>query len=121
VYGWSTKLKFRHYFQNILTPAYDAVYTQPNKQQFCNFITSNSSKTEKVLVERPRGVFRSSNMSAREQLERERIGTQRPVQEEALVAEILKAINSIRYGAVHLILQDGRVVQIEKTEKVRLV
>ena len=60
-------------------------------------------------------------MSAREPLERERNGVQRPLQEESLVAEILKAIHSIRYGAVHLILQDGRVVQIEKTEKIRLV
>ena len=60
-------------------------------------------------------------MSIREQVDRERIVVTRPAHEDVLVAEILKAIRSIRYGAVHLILQDGRVVQIEKTEKVRLV
>jgi hypothetical protein len=60
-------------------------------------------------------------MSVREQLERDRNAALRPAHEDVLVAEILKAIRSIRYGAVHLILQDGRVVQIEKTEKVRLV
>ena len=60
-------------------------------------------------------------MSVREHLERDRSAGSRPEHEDVLVAEILKAIHSIRYGAVHLILQDGRVVQIEKTEKVRLV
>jgi len=60
-------------------------------------------------------------MSVRDQLEHDRKVIQRPAHEDVLVAEILKAIHSIRYGAVHLILQDGRVVQIEKTEKVRLV
>jgi len=61
-------------------------------------------------------------MSVREPIvERERSAALRPAHEDVLVAEILKAIRSIRYGAVHLILQDGRVVQIEKTEKVRLV
>jgi hypothetical protein len=60
-------------------------------------------------------------MSIRETLEQEQRTHSKPDQESALVAEILKAIRSIRYGSVHLILQDGRVVQIEKTEKVRLV
>jgi hypothetical protein len=60
-------------------------------------------------------------MSVRDTLEQEQRSHAKPDHEAALVAEVLKAIRSIRYGSVHLILQDGRVVQIEKTEKVRLV
>ncbi|MCC2668730.1 MAG: putative small protein [Armatimonadetes bacterium] len=33
---------------------------------------------------------------------------------------IQDAVRSVRYGIVQLIIQDGRVVQIEKTEKIRL-
>ncbi len=36
------------------------------------------------------------------------------------LAAIEAAIRGIRYGEVTIIIQDGRVVQIEKTEKVRL-
>ena len=41
---------------------------------------------------------------------------QRSRQLEALVAE---AIASIRYGAVEINIHDGRIVQIEKREKLR--
>jgi hypothetical protein len=34
--------------------------------------------------------------------------------------EIETAIRSIRYGVVQIIIQDGLVIQIDKTEKVRL-
>jgi len=40
--------------------------------------------------------------------------------EEEMVREILRALRSIKFGSVQLIIQDGRVVQIEKTEKMRL-
>lgn len=60
-------------------------------------------------------------MSDREQVDRERKVINRSNSEESLVHEILKAVHSIKYGTVHLILQDGRVVQIETTEKTRLV
>lgn len=33
---------------------------------------------------------------------------------------IREAVRSIRYGVVQLIIQDGKVVQIDKTEKIRL-
>lgn len=33
---------------------------------------------------------------------------------------IQEAVKSIRFGVVQLIIQDGRVVQIDKTEKIRL-
>jgi hypothetical protein len=38
-----------------------------------------------------------------------------------LVRQILDAIESVRYGQVQIIIQDSRVVQIDKTEKLRLV
>jgi hypothetical protein len=34
--------------------------------------------------------------------------------------DIRKAVESVRYGVVQLIIQDGRVIQIDKTEKIRL-
>ncbi len=33
--------------------------------------------------------------------------------------EILRAIESLRYGSLEIIVHDGRVTQIEKREKVR--
>ena len=41
--------------------------------------------------------------------------------DDAVLEEIYKAIQSVRFGAVQIIVQDGRVVQIDKTEKIRLV
>ena len=38
-----------------------------------------------------------------------------------LIRQILAAIQSVRYGQVQIIIQDSRVVQIDKTEKLRLV
>ncbi len=37
-----------------------------------------------------------------------------------LVRQILTAIRGIRHGQVQIIIQDSRVVQIDKTEKLRL-
>ncbi|ABN53982.1 MAG TPA: DUF2292 domain-containing protein [Hungateiclostridium thermocellum] len=34
---------------------------------------------------------------------------------------LIKIINDIKFGTVTIIIQDGRVVQIEKNEKIRLV
>jgi hypothetical protein len=36
------------------------------------------------------------------------------------IAAIQEAVESIRFGVIQLIIQDGRVVQIDKTEKIRL-
>jgi hypothetical protein len=45
-----------------------------------------------------------------------------PQPEEAQVVRlILRAIRDIRYGSVQIIIQDSKVVQIEKLEKIRLV
>ncbi len=37
----------------------------------------------------------------------------------ALLQELRRALRSIRYGAVELVIHDGRVVQLERREKVR--
>lgn len=39
--------------------------------------------------------------------------------EKKLLLQILKALRSIRYGYVQIIVQDSKVVQIDKTEKIR--
>ncbi|MGE3855916.1 MAG: YezD family protein [Dehalococcoidia bacterium] len=40
-------------------------------------------------------------------------------QEQAVLAEVLSAIRSVRYGYVQITLQDARVVQIDTLEKKR--
>ncbi|MBI2907300.1 MAG: YezD family protein [Chloroflexi bacterium] len=43
-----------------------------------------------------------------------------PTKEEAAVlGEILKALRQITHGHIQVVIQDARVVQIDKTEKVR--
>ena len=42
------------------------------------------------------------------------------VENSDVVREIVRAISSVRYGQVQIIIQDSRVVQIDKTEKIRL-
>jgi hypothetical protein len=37
----------------------------------------------------------------------------------AFLRELLEALRSIRYGTVELVIHDGRVVQLERREKVR--
>ena len=39
--------------------------------------------------------------------------------EKKLLLQILGALRSIRYGYVQIIVQDSKVVQIDKTEKIR--
>jgi hypothetical protein len=41
------------------------------------------------------------------------------LQSERLTDTILCALRGIRYGSVEIIVHDGRVVQIERTEKLR--
>lgn len=36
-----------------------------------------------------------------------------------LLLQILKALRSIRYGCVQIFVKDSKVVQIDKTEKIR--
>jgi hypothetical protein len=44
----------------------------------------------------------------------------RPRESEVPLAEIEAAIRSVRFGVVQIIIQDGVVVQIDRTEKRRL-
>ena len=37
----------------------------------------------------------------------------------SLLHELRQALRSIRYGAIQLVIHDGRVVQLERHEKVR--
>jgi hypothetical protein len=37
----------------------------------------------------------------------------------ALLRELRRALLAIRYGAIELVIHDGRVVQLERREKVR--
>jgi hypothetical protein len=40
--------------------------------------------------------------------------------EEQLLLEMVSAIKSIKYGYIQITIHDGNVVQIDKTEKIRL-
>lgn len=40
--------------------------------------------------------------------------------EKVISEEILKAVKGVRFGSVQIIIQDSKVVQIDKTEKIRL-
>lgn len=42
------------------------------------------------------------------------------IEEEIVLKEVLKALRDIKHGYVQLVVQDSRVVQIDKMEKVRL-
>lgn len=41
-------------------------------------------------------------------------------QEEMLASRIMEAVRSIEYGHVQITIHNSKVVQIEKTEKIRL-
>ena len=51
--------------------------------------------------------------------------TSRPAQavgrDAPTLAAIQEAIANIRFGVVQIIIQDGKIVQIDKTEKIRLI
>jgi hypothetical protein len=36
------------------------------------------------------------------------------------LAQIREYIESIKYGSVNIIIQDGKIIQIDKSEKIRL-
>lgn len=36
------------------------------------------------------------------------------------IEEVKKIVDSIRFGSLTLMIQDGKVIQIDKTEKIRL-
>lgn len=62
-------------------------------------------------------VLRSSNQGQGERIERSvRVGEEelRRIQE-----ELVQALSAIRFGSIEIVIQDARVVQIERREKVR--
>ena len=40
--------------------------------------------------------------------------------EEELMAQIGRMLRTLKFGSITLVIQDGKIVQIEKNEKVRL-
>ena len=46
------------------------------------------------------------------------VGSQLPLPS-ALLSELQRALHALRYGAIELVIHDGRVVQLEIREKVR--
>lgn len=42
------------------------------------------------------------------------------IEEKAVFNEVLKALRQMSHGYIQLVVQDSRVIQIEKTEKLRL-
>lgn len=62
-------------------------------------------------------ILRSSNQGQGERIERSvRVGEEelRRIQE-----ELVQALSAIRFGSIEIVIQDARVVQIERREKVR--
>jgi len=59
------------------------------------------------------------NILGRSQTDSENLGTLSP-SEQALVVEILHAVRTIRYGSMSLTFHEGRVVEINKTKRIRL-
>jgi len=43
-----------------------------------------------------------------------------PSADDEIIRQVIEAIQSVRFGQVQIFIQDSRVVQIDKTEKVRL-
>lgn len=41
-------------------------------------------------------------------------------EKEELIAHLEKMMETLKYGSITLVVQDGKIVQIEKNEKVRL-
>jgi hypothetical protein len=41
------------------------------------------------------------------------------LEEQELVNEVVRALRTIRFGSVSLTVHDGRLVEIQKTEKIR--
>jgi len=41
-------------------------------------------------------------------------------EEQGLLREVIRALRSLRYGSVNLTVHDGRLVEIQKIEKLRI-
>lgn len=47
------------------------------------------------------------------------IGTKISLEEALIVEQVLEAVRQIKFGFVQITIQDGRVIQIDRTEKKR--
>ena len=47
-------------------------------------------------------------------------GNQKDGGSEVMIRKIMESIASVKYGSVLIVIQDGKIVQIEKNEKLRL-
>lgn len=45
---------------------------------------------------------------------------QKPVSRENMLADICRALEDIRYGSVQIHIQDGKIIQIDKINKLRV-
>jgi hypothetical protein len=52
---------------------------------------------------------------------RKNAGEQQNRRDSDLEQRILTALKEIRFGSLSLIIQDGKVIQIDKNEKIRLI
>lgn len=43
-----------------------------------------------------------------------------PMSRDAALLAVQRALDGIKFGTVQIVIQDGRIVQIEKTKKIRL-
>jgi hypothetical protein len=66
----------------------------------------------------------SSLQPADEEAHHPRTGEDRfaalPAEERALLLQVSEMLHSIRYGNVMIVVQDGKVIQMETSEKIRL-
>ncbi len=44
---------------------------------------------------------------------------QKSIVNDAIVKDLTEAINSLRYGTIHITIHNARIVQVDKTEKSR--
>lgn len=40
--------------------------------------------------------------------------------EEKILSKIISMLNNTKYGTITLVVQDGKIVQLEKSEKIRI-
>jgi len=40
--------------------------------------------------------------------------------DQGVLAQVVEAITGLRFGSIEIIVQDGKIVQIERKEKIRL-
>lgn len=44
---------------------------------------------------------------------------QKNIVNDAIIKEIIEVLNSLKYGAIHITVHNSKIVQIDKTEKIR--